>query len=383
VLTEALCPEYLELRRMMLSTTNYRSDFVIIDEPLVRPPGEETPDFDETSSVSDPYARRVFRRTEDGRRGEFSHHVPHKEFIRRTSLGQLPQYLYRATHNGSRGVNMEGHYKSHAVANGFGKANFYEFDDNNINISLDDHVSQKNCQSHWISFTDSAITVFCRALQFLQNGNSNVRIHVIDTFKIKSLTLIVHSYAMLRGYRVCIGKHPVQGKKLLGSAYAEFLVWDELVVEACSASITQLIKDGLLELMPELELPIENHFSNRKRFKQPSVLRKQLYKGSKTLKEQEWWADHYYSGPRNGWKKEVYVGALPKKRQKLHLYPVPQIHDKRFPLEVHKLNRFRHVARCWRKPQFLLVMLVAMLSMKTDFFVQDEMVDNLVNMPLG
>lgn len=201
---------------------------------------------------------------------------------------------------------------------------------------------------------------------------------IIDTSKIKNLALITHSYAMLRGYRVCVGQDKVRAKKMLGSSYTEFLVWDHIEVEACSIEFSQLFQLGLLQVMPEILLPEEDHMAKHSRFKQPGILRKQMYGLEEKIAEKSALRKVYRSGPWDQWKRRDRATAFGRKKANLPPPAIRELLDPRQDLETQELNRYRRVVSCFRKPRFQLVMLIALLSMKTNRLYRDSMVEKLV-----
>ena len=355
----------------------YDDNYILVDAYPDRAPGEEIPRFTEVSSVANPYARRRFIKAPDGTRGALSGYLPNKKRISEATLRHSPRYWHRAVHKSSRGRNSEGHYQSQAMYGGLGASDFFELTNDQIRDSLYAHVSQTNCSSHWISFTDSFVTAMGRANQFMQKGKAKVEIHTIDTFNIKNLPLMVHSYAMLRGYRVCVNEAEEHQKKLLGSSYAEFLVWDQLVAEASSVSVKSLYKAGLLNLMPELVYPPDDKLTEKRKFKQPGVLRHQLYKVELHLKKQELFRDQYYSGPYNKLKVRV-PGRFPLRKK--DLLPVSirgQKKDPRGPIGIFEMEKWKALAMCVRHTRFQLVFLIALLSMKTNTYCRDSIAGQL------
>ncbi|ETN40242.1 uncharacterized protein HMPREF1541_04518 [Cyphellophora europaea CBS 101466] len=259
------------------------------------------------------YGSSTYRLTRrSGRTGSMKGSIPYFKTIAFVTEDHLPHYLFRVTHSSSAGTNNEGLYQSGTVASGLGKSNFFTSTHDNkfIRETLRDHLNNKKTSSHWISFTDSLPSAIARALKFKQKGypvrpptvkSSDIRFHIVDTFKIRKEALIVHGFAMARGYKVFDRAKSILKRMVLGSLRGKFLVWNELDVEASSVSLESLLRlsrggnhlntTGILELMPFLQKAPGNtlkkknkpdpetgrEFEVKRQFRAAWQLTKQLY----------------------------------------------------------------------------------------------------------
>lgn len=367
------------------ATPTSNDQFVLSDAKLVVFPGLEEPDFELTASVANPYARRRFHIQADGTRGEFSSYIPHLTHISDATLRQLPPFIFRVTHAESAGINEVGHFQSEALRHWGpdGKVNFFSLPRTEQIRQLDDHVSQFGFNSHWISFTDSPLTAICRALQHIRRGRKDIRLHVINTLKITNPALIVSSYAMLRGYRVCVDLNPVEQKKMLGSSYAEFLVWDELIAEATMVRFSELLSPpnsdskvyvpGLLDLVPGLLCPSKD---KRLKFRQAWRLRETLYGLEQRIEAKlEMFRP---CGPRSRYRRQDWAGryGAPKHCQRQDVY------DPRRELDDFERSKFDRLVDGF-PDEYKIVMLTFFLSLKTNLYYEESIVDQIVQFANG
>ena len=377
----------------MKAVAEKEDDFVVVETAL-RDLGAERPTFQDKSDVKYPdldsktstchYAAGRYYNAGGGRLGDFSGYLPNLKRITDATIPQLPHFLFRVTHDKSGGQNREGQYLSQAVKVGLGEADFFTFSNLEVKESLHNHEVNKKCSSHWISLTDSGLAAVAYALQLHEQSNINVQIHMVDTTKLRNRPLIVYAYPMLKGYRVCWNRKSGFQKMILGASYTEFLVWDELDIEACCVNITVLIGAGLNDLPIKLKASLQRLGADgRKRRCQPaSKIRKHHIKlgDAKTIEKMR---EEYYSGPWNRWKRREWVAAYWGNPRPTTPITIRQRPDNRSPMSTDVMNRYRTVAETCKKPEFQLVMLIALLSMSTPMFYHDSMVDELMNIPQG
>ena len=359
---------------------------IVVDPVCTVHPGLEDPEFEWTNSAINPYARRRFNKNSYGLRGELSGYIPHLKNISDATLRQLPRWLFRVTHSSSCGINVVGAYRSYMVSQlgELGRVDFFSLSDEPKRQQVDDHVSQVNGGSHWISFTDCPLNAMGRALQHVQHKKKDVTIHFIDTLKIRDPALIVSSYAMLRAHRVCVNLHPVEQRKLLGSSYAEFLVWDELNVEASTIQLRDMLNPksgqaniwtpGLLELLPEFIKPSAN--KKNLKFRQAWDLKSRLY-GLQERIDME--LDlRRPRGPRLDQRDVHRAGRMGVPDHLKH----KSVQDPRCALDDLVLGKYVKIVD-QQPAEVKMVMLAFLLSFKTSTFYEDTIVDELAKLAEG
>ena len=370
-----------------------QSEFLIVEKVLEKP-GAESPTFVDKCTSKQPeyseknadnlYVKVRYNKNPDGTQGEFSGFVPDSTKITNASLRQLTQFLFRVTHGDSGGSNDEGLYRSEATKTGLGAVDFFDLPNSEISKQLHSHEVNSQFPSHFISTTDSGVTAITYALRLEEKKKDKVLVHIMDTMKIENLPLFVHAYPMMKGYRVCSNKNSGFQKMIIGAAYTEFLVWDELKVEACSAELSKLIEAGLLELPLGLKNPIGEDIRKRPStvFKSAARRRQPLFK----LQEQEGveiLRENYYSGPWQQWKKREWVGALWTNKKLNTPVGIRQKRDIRWSMDTEMMNRYMNVAECFEKPRFQFVMLMVLLSMSVTVFDRESILDELMMIPHG
>lgn len=381
-------------KKPSLETVTETGDDFIIVETTLRDPGAEKPTFQDKSDAKYPdldsknstchYAAGRYYNAGGGRLGDFSGYLPNLERITDATLRQLPQFLFRVTHDESGGQNREGQYLSQAVKVGLGEADFFTFSNLEVKETLHNHEVNKKCSSHWISFSDSGSAAVAYALQLHEQSKTNVQIHMVDTTKLRNRPLIAYAYPMLKGYRVCSNRKSGFQKMILGASYTEFLVWDELSIEACCVNISVLIGAGLTDLPIKLRAPLRRLGADgRKRKCQPASKIRKHHLKLEDAKMIEQMREEYYSGPMNLWKRREWAAAYWGNQKPTTPVTIRQRPDNRSPMSTDIMNRYRTVAETCEKPDFQLVMLIALLSMSTPMFYRDSMVDELMNIPQG
>lgn len=364
------------------STTSADADDAVTETKWTGWPGMEYPDFTLTSSASNPYARRRLHQQSDGSLGDLSGYEPHMEHISDATLRQLPPYVFRVAHDKSAGSSEAGHYRSRALQQlgEEGRVDFFSLSTDEQALQVGNHVSQVNFNSHWISFTDSPLTAICRALQHQSRKQTNIRLHVINTMKIKKPALIVSSYATLRGYRVCVRLHPARREKLLGCAYAEFLVWDELIAEAAVVDLKDFLKPpnlhrnfytpGLLDLIPKLRRPATNKTGGK--YRKAYELRELLY-GQEQENERKSQQRLPWGPERKNCQPDLANWRGPSDHQKR-----ADIQDNRHALDNFTRRQFERLVEKF-PDEFKMVMLAFFLCMVTHDRYEDSIVDELAS----
>jgi hypothetical protein len=174
----------------------------------------------------------------------------------------LPQYLFRVWSDNSAGFNCENGemvFRSQAAKVGLGATRFDLMTDAAIEYNLKAHmrwktmVDGKPLLSHWISCGSSILFAFKHAYRRHLMGEKNVKIAVIDTYKLKKPTRLFSSFPLIRAYNIT--EHEVKD-----SAYSEYVVYDEIEAEMDVISFSELLyvkqeslvhKDpGLMEMCP-------------------------------------------------------------------------------------------------------------------------------------
>lgn len=154
-----------------------------------------------------------------------------------------PRYLFRAYSSKSRGLNSDGLFKSQAAKEGR-YLNVESLTKDEMTAHLKNHISNKNCESHFISFTLSFLWVLHKALSLKEQKHQDVRIAMLDTWDIPRNTWVRHADSMLKG-------HGIDAKlKMENLGAAELLVWDELRVSMIELKLDDMLRAGLLTLLP-------------------------------------------------------------------------------------------------------------------------------------
>lgn len=267
-----------------------------------------------------------------------------------------------------------------------GYANFYAYSKAEIWEELQHHVrglrSRKG--SRWTSFTASIISAIGFALRMKDNGETTIRIHIIDTTQLSTRPLVVHCHRMLKAYEINLSASLCFDVARTRTSWNEFLVWDELRAVASSVDLDDLLypeapnpkacQPGLLDLMPKLKTPEKDTWDQ--------------------TKASESFSRHY------GLEVEPYEVV-----QSPPLSPSP-LSDTDYMIHAFLNNRTRlQVRRGWTRDglvyrtnwhlldyfflvrsmtkSFQLPMVVALLSMGTKFMYQESVIRELMEFPKG
>jgi hypothetical protein len=185
--------------------------------------------------------------TANGLRGVYiDHRVNMRSILHTTNC--KPRYLFRAYSSSSGGFNSVGLFKSQAAKEGR-YLDVESLTEAEMAKTLRNHILRKKFESHFISFSLSYLWVLHRALALKEEGHQHIRIAVIDTWDIPRDTWVRHAHSMLKGY----GVERELLMKNLGEG--ELLVWDELRVPMSVAKLDDMLKAGVLTLLPFYKVP--------------------------------------------------------------------------------------------------------------------------------
>lgn len=159
------------------------------------------------------------------------------------TTNRLPRYLFRAFSRRSGGINGVGRFQSQAVKQGHPR-NVESLTEAEMVVQLRKHVTNEGFESHLISFSLSYMWALHRALAMKEKGQEHVRLAVVDTWDIPLNTWVRYSHAMLEAYRV----ESKLWRQNLGRG--EVFVWDELRVPMSVANFGDMLKGGVLKLLP-------------------------------------------------------------------------------------------------------------------------------------
>lgn len=347
--------------------------------------GTETQDSDlrVINSTSNPYVLRIVP-AQGSISFEVDHYVANLTNIQEATERRLPQWGFRVVHKRSVGWNEEGEYFAHAVKGGLGESDFFDFSQRDIYEQLDCHERGVHFTSHFVSFTESIVEALIRARSAYRRGGEDVEIHMFDLTTLKQPALIGHALALLKGYLVFRDKNLVHRAKLKGASVTEFLVWDVLELDACVVRYKDLVRAGITEIVPALRsscrntlLPGQDTKRNPRR-PTPSEVRNQLCRVELTLKQAERDAEANKGNPLWSFRNNR-VGRFPIHTPKVF----KEFEDPRSPMGMHTMNKYLQVARCARKPKFVLPWLVALLSLSTSIYTRESMIDLLDDILAG
>lgn len=229
---------------------------LFVRHPLQPPPDIEFTQGTEITidNVADDTERTKHRihiyrldQTANGLKGVYiSHRVNMRSILHTTNC--KPRYLFRAYSSSSGGFNSVGLFKSQAAKEGR-YLNVESLTEDEMASMLRNHMLRKKFESHFISFSLSYLWVFHRALALKERKHQHVRIAVIDTWDIPSDTWVRHAHSMLQGY----GVERELLMKNLGKG--ELLVWDKLRVPMSVVKLDDMLKAGVLTLLPFYKMP--------------------------------------------------------------------------------------------------------------------------------
>lgn len=194
--------------------------------------------------------------TPNGIRGVYiDHRVNMRSILQTTNC--IPRYLFRAYSSRSGGFNSVGLFKSQAAKNGR-SLDVESLTEAQMVAQLRNHVNHnRKFESHLISFSLSFMWVLRRALVLKEKGHEHVRIAMIDTWDIPADTWVRHAHSMLKGYGV------EQELMLKNLGQGEIFVWDKLHVTMNVARLDDMLKAGLLTLLPFYRKPNVDHVTSK------------------------------------------------------------------------------------------------------------------------
>ncbi|KAK5064514.1 hypothetical protein LTR84_000347 [Exophiala bonariae] len=193
------------------------------------------------------------------------------------------EYWFRAYSSRSGGFNSIGLFKSQAAKNGR-TLNVESLTEAQMADQLRRHVNRTVFESHLISFTVSFMWAFHRALALREAGHEHVRIAIIDSWDIPKRTWVRHGHSMLKGYGI------ERELMLENLGQGELFVWDQLRVPMDGVRLDDMLKAGVLTLLPFYRKPDCDLLSSspakhpkRKpkqlsKWKKPYVIRNQIFK---------------------------------------------------------------------------------------------------------
>jgi hypothetical protein len=281
----------------------------------------------------------------------------------------LPQYLFRVWSDNSAGFNCENGelaFRSQAAKAGLGATEFDAMTDAEIEYNLKAHmrwetrVGGKTFQSHWISCGSSILFAFKHAYRKHLMGEKNVKIAVIDTYKLKKPIRLFSAFPLIRAYNIV--EHDIKD-----SAYSEYVAYDEIVAEMDVISFSDLLHvkqdspdhmdPGLLEMCPHLcYSTAEFTQAKAKKFRLPLKSHIRKYR------------DEMYPDQRLAFEIRGYARGI--KTFKSRKFPPRGIqYAGPFPISESKLEDLYRLVLPF-KPERRLPMLVSILSMRTQNWEQ-------------
>lgn len=287
----------------------------------------------------------------------------------------LSQYLFRVTSDSSQGFNTPDHFKAGALLNQFQSSlNFYSLGKDHVRQSLLDHIRTRHTKSHWISFTSSIAFAISRALTLREKKHKNIRIWILDTFKIQGNPLIVHAYSMLEPYKVRLNQNLSYDITRTKTAWNEFLVWDEIRIKSSSISLNDLLRPsrpminyappGLLVLMPNL---VRKTKGGGFEAKSPAKLLRDLYGLDDRIRDREM--------ERNQFKmSKDRVGRFGNIKCSM----VEEEPDPRYDIDPRQIMNYKHLVSKL-DPEFQLPMMAALLSMQADVVYKRSIIKEIAN----
>ncbi|KAI1614197.1 hypothetical protein EDD36DRAFT_418043 [Exophiala viscosa] len=213
------------------------------------------------AKVAMPFPSPTFYRLEDGKPSGFWMHTAHIVDMQAVQIvtHTIPRYFFRVLSEISAGVNTNDWFRSEAVRQGLGAA-MEDTSEADIRENLRDHMHEKKdgFASQWISFTKSLLVALNRAVRLKQKGHKNIRLAIVDTFKLDSESKIFSARALLKAYDINLFLRNLEG--------AEILVWGELIAPATLIPLEEylrgervengLFEEGFRQLQPQHFKPL-------------------------------------------------------------------------------------------------------------------------------
>lgn len=194
--------------------------------------------------------------------------------------------------------------------------------------------------------------------------------------QIEEAALIVHCQTMLEAYGVELSSGLGYDVKRTETSWNEFLVWDELQVDAGVVDLNDLlypepahsdyIAKGLIELLPNLgKTPQKGTWGRVKMAKQ--------------------FSKEYGFGAQLAYYKRVHASLLaslepPSRHRKENPETIKSPEDPRIEQDDWALKDLWHLVRNMPK-RFQPRMVCALLSLRTNFVNQDSMVEEMLKLP--
>ncbi|OAP62271.1 hypothetical protein AYL99_04474 [Fonsecaea erecta] len=177
----------------------------------------------------------------------------------------IPRYLFRFWHDDSAGENGDGLFKSERQKQDM-CADLELMTERDIQESLLKHMHRAKgaFQSPWISLATSPLWVFSEALAAKQRGCQNIRLAIIDTWRIGPGAYIFQAEALLRAYNVA------QSLPFFNMGEPMVLVWKEIRAPMTVVRLEGFLpsvlenghrKPGYLKLQPFHHQPLDSEFS--------------------------------------------------------------------------------------------------------------------------
>ena len=163
----------------------------------------------------------------------------------------LPQFLFRVISAKTKGRHTTAGFQSEARKRN-PRADLALLNETDLKYQFSGHTRKRkhgttggwNFESHFISLTSSFLWALQRARSDMLSGCQNVSLCVIDTYKLREPAIIFKARELASAFEE---KQSWQVTK----AEAEFLAWDELVVDTCIVPVERL-RPIWETLVPEL-----------------------------------------------------------------------------------------------------------------------------------
>ena len=239
---------------------------------------------------------------------KFERRVPYLARSLSNIEDHLPQFLFRVVHDGSMGsVDKDGFRSQAVISRSPGPTEISLIGEKELRNQIMRHTSneKKDFVSHWISFKTSFMWVLQRARQAHQMKKTNVRLCIVDTYRLKERAIIFKARDLVKAFGGAATSHLFAGtnKIHLAKLEGEFLAWDDLRV---ATSVIPL-KD--LEAVWKDLIPESTHYAtvntfpttkDRARVRKPYRLRRQLYRDTEVIpwRANEWLGMAPFTFPR-------------------------------------------------------------------------------------
>ncbi|KEF52597.1 uncharacterized protein A1O9_11440 [Exophiala aquamarina CBS 119918] len=285
-----------------------------------------------------------------------------------------PRYLFRAYSSKSRGLNSEGLFKSQAAKEGR-YLNVESLTKDEMAKHLENHIGNKNYESHFISFSLSFLWVLHKALSLKEQRHQDVRVAMLDTWDIPRNTWVRHADSMLKGYGIDAKL------RLENLGAAELLVWDELQVPLSEAKLNDMLEAGVLKLLPfykapeNLDIVTDSPMMTRKksisRYRKPCVIRSMIFKH---LTDAKAFVQELHQRMAPNYYRETYVAGRSFYNKKFSRWWLQQRYT---PLSKPKMLSFVKFVETFFITKYQFPMLVTMLSMRLDEIDPTDVIESM------